>query len=103
MRLETHVGKPIDNPDEGQIARAIANLTSDDAFAILSRDQMHYMQVAGTVADGFTLEYQSGGTDRHFVAGGGPHSEEQVMKAFQLYAVCDPRWQTEFAWEPMAL
>ena len=103
MQLETHSGRPIKNPDERQIDAAIQGLTSDDAFAILSRDDMNYMQAGGTVSEGFQLEYQSGGTDKHFAAANGPHSADQVSRAFRLYAVSDPKWQTDFAWEPMSL
>lgn len=103
MRLETHNGAPIVNPDERKIDEVVMGLTSDDAFAVLSRDDMNYMQVAGSKSEGFTLEYQSGGTDKHFVAANGPYSAEQVSKALRLYAASDPRWQTDYPWEPMPL
>lgn len=101
MRLETQDSRPIDDPDDRQIEAAVRGMTGDDSFAILAYDVMHYMQAAGTVAEGFTLEYQSGGTDRHFVAADGPHTADRVAKAFRLYNVGDLRWQSDFEWEPM--
>lgn len=103
MRLERHEGGPIDSPTERQIAEVIGAMKGDDAFVILSRDEMNYMQAAGDVIRGFVLEYQAGNTDRHFLAAGGPHSSDRVSKAFRNYALNDPQWETDFKWEPLDL
>ncbi|HPF39471.1 MAG TPA: hypothetical protein P5081_24960 [Phycisphaerae bacterium] len=99
MRMETHDGKAISNPDERQIDAAVEAMTGGDAFLILSRDEMNYMQAAGDVVGGFVLEYQEGDTDDHFAAADGPHSTERVSKALRQYALGDTAWRTAFQWE----
>lgn len=103
MRLETSNGATVTNPDERRIDEALQNLAGDDAFAILSKDEMTYIQAAGTSADGFVLEYQDGDTDRHFIASGGPHSLDRASKAFRQYAVADLQWRNDFQWEQQEL
>ena len=103
MRLETQDGRRIDNPDERQIDEAIRAMEADDAFVILSRDEMTYIQASGDVSAGFVLEYQAGDIDRHFSAAAGPHSADRVSKAFRQYALGDPGWESDFQWEPLEI
>jgi len=99
MKLETSTGGSILNPDPGQIEETLTQLEGDEAFAILSKDELTYIQVAGTAADGFVVEYQDGDTDKHFVAAAGPHKLDRVLRAFNHYAVGDAQWRHEFQWE----
>jgi len=99
MRLETENGGTIHDPSGGEIIAALNQL---DGFAILSHDELTYLQAAGTSQDNFVLEYQEGDTDEHFVC---PDrlSLNQITTAFMAYAQGNPSWRYAFRWEKLAL
>ena len=101
MKLE--VGERVQSraPDDAAIASAIRSLqqqAEDEAFAILSRDELTYIQTV-PAADGlFGLEYQAGGVDAHYVCYE-DLDEAQIIRVFTLYLHDDERWRTEHTWE----
>ncbi len=98
-------GDPLDSTvDDGLIMRSIYSLTGEgDSFAILSKDDMTYIQTAGGPNSGFILEYQDGSLDKHFTCTNQNLTAAQVVNAFQSYTKQDGRWQQEFEWETAGL
>ena len=79
--------------------RALASLTGEgDSFAILSRDEMTYIQTSGGKATGFVLEYQAGSPDQHFHSAETDLDLEAVTRAFERYAADDPSWRSVATW-----
>lgn len=77
MRLESTHGRSLSNPTAHDIEQALATLTEDDAFVILSREEEHYLQASGDV-----LEYRA--ADGHFraIPVAGPDLRRRVFLAF---------------------
>ena len=55
------------------------------------------MQVAGSVAEGYCLEYQEGSIDKHYRCLDQLTTNE-VVEAFQSYRERDDFWKTKFQW-----
>jgi hypothetical protein len=100
MDLETGTGRTIANPSESQIAEALAALPGgDDSFAILARDELTYIQTAGSPSEGFLLEYQAGSLDQHHRSTENTLPLSTVTNAFQRYAAEDPSWRSLVTWQ----
>lgn len=100
MKLETETGGTIKNPSSAQIEDALRKLAdSGGGFAILSQDEMTYLQAAGNREDGFVVEYQDGDVDAHYAATQASAPLGDVEKAFRLYAMGDAGWKTMFEWQ----
>jgi hypothetical protein len=99
MRLETENGGTFQDPSDGEIAAALSRL---DGYAILSHDELTYLQAAGTSQDNFVLEYQEGDTEEHFAC---PDrlSLNQITTAFLAYAKGNPSWCSAFRWEKLEI
>ena len=103
MKLELADGTVIKHPNESEIEQAIKTLVpDDDGFAILSHDEMTYIQSTRSSNFDFELEYQAGDTDQHFRVSE-PVPLDNVVEAFKYYARNDPKWKTEFNWERQAI
>lgn len=94
MKLELENGRTTTAPDDETITTA---LTSLRGFAILSQDEMTYMQTSGSAKDGFVLEYQDGDTECHFRCPA-VLSLPQVTRAFLSYANGTDDWKAGFEW-----
>lgn len=100
MQLEIGTGLRIDDPSASQIAHELAALPGGiDSYAILSQDDLTYLQTAGGSSDGFSLEYQEGSIDRHYRSPQNDLPLATVIRAFQLYAAQDSSWRSLVAWE----
>ncbi len=100
MRLALGPGDEREDPNAGEIRSALRSLEGGhDSFAILSRDEQHYLQTAGGGPDGFVLEYREGDAEHHFRCVDRRLPLELVVGAFLSYARGDgpPR---SLAWEP---
>jgi hypothetical protein len=97
MKLETESAGTLQDPREREIADALSTL---DGFAVLSHDELTYLQTAGTASDGFVLEHQAGSTEEHHTC---PDrlSLERVTAAFIAYAKGDTSWRTAFRWNKL--
>lgn len=97
VRLETENGGTFQDPTDVEIIAALSQL---DGYAILSHNEMTYMQAAGTSQYSFVLEYQEGDTQEHFVC---PDrlSLNDTTTAFIAYARENPRWRSAFRWEKL--
>lgn len=94
MKLELENAPTVLNPDADAITRALA---SSRVFAILSQDEMIYIQTSGSAREGFSLEYQDGDTDRHYRCADAL-SLEQVTRAFVSYVQRMDSWKTSLRW-----
>ncbi len=95
MKLELENAPAVTNPDEDTIRTSLACV---DGFAILSRDEMTYIQTFGSAEDGFSLEYQEGDTDSHYRCTD-DLSFGQVTQAFLSYAKGTGSWKTALQWQ----
>ncbi|MEE8250588.1 MAG: hypothetical protein V3R24_02515 [Gemmatimonadales bacterium] len=68
-----------------------------DPFAILSRDELIYMQAVWN-RDGFCLEYQEGSIDRHYWTKENISVEDAIW-AFQEYFAGRDGWPQQFEFE----
>ncbi len=88
------------DPSEAEIIRALNEAPDeiDNIIAILSRDDLTYIQTTGTRAEGFILEYQENSTEEHYAS---PErlTLEQVSRAFVAYATGDPSWLMASRWK----
>ena len=99
MQLTLESGRSIQNPNTSEIQTALAaHSSSGGGLAILSKDKQTYMQASGDAKSGFRIEYQDGDTDQHFVGSRSTIPLEELIRAFQSYAVSDEKWRTMFEW-----
>jgi hypothetical protein len=110
VKLELSTGKVLEDLSAETIAHALATLPAgDDSWAVLQKDEMHYMQTGGpaqgerTWGDGFVLEYQEGSLDSHYRCVQEDLELSAIQRAFQLYFEDDDRWRTEYEWQLLDL
>lgn len=101
MKLETAAGSAIDSPSPSEIEHMLGSLDAGNNFAILGPNPDTYLQVLYS-DEGFVLEYQVGDTDHHFQSLGNP-SRDEVIAAFQRYAVGDDAWKSACEWKQIDL
>lgn len=93
-----------DNPNEVLISSKLNNLKpGSDAFAILSKDEMNYIQTAIGPGEQITLEYQDGSTEEHFRCVDQGIDLDKVINAFILYLHSDEQWKRELSWEKVEI
>lgn len=88
MTLKLLDGRKIESPTEEQLRQILSAFQAGpdrDAFAILQRDTMTYLQVGGDPSIGFDMEYQEGSVDRHFRADRTDFSLDEVVRAMTAY------------------
>ena len=101
MKLTTSSGAKIVSPSDEQIREALSALDmgrDDEGWAILEQTEMDYVQVSGDRASGFAMEYQTGDTDRHYLAARKNVSLEQVVRAFVEYRDGTIDWSAYGDW-----
>jgi hypothetical protein len=104
MNLETSAGRSVANPSASQIAEELAALPGGaDCYAILSLDDLTYIQTAGRPPEGFLLEYQDGSAERHYRSTERALPLSTVTNAFQLYARSDSSWRSVATWKQQDL
>ncbi|MEM7411118.1 MAG: hypothetical protein AAF430_12855 [Myxococcota bacterium] len=104
MQLELGDGRTCDDPTPDQVSTALRHLGDlDDAFAILSRSELHYVQTAGDPDSGYLLEYQLGSTDRHFRSVNHEVTLDTTEGVFLAYLAGDEGWADPIEWEPETL
>ena len=95
MKLELENVPAVVNVDADAIMSSLAAVRG---FAILSRDEMAYIQTSGSAREGFMLEYQDGDTNRRYRCLD-ELSLGQVTQAFLSYADGTDAWKTSFRWD----
>jgi len=100
MRLET-AERDYDSIDDYTIAEAV-NAVADlkTNFAILTLDDLSFMQVAGGTA-GLVLEYRDAQADEQFVVKEQVLTAEDVVAAFESFASGDGAYKEAAKWEPI--
>ena len=105
MRLELEDGTVFDQPTAEVIEQALRGLHGSsstfrsNSYAILSRTDGAFIQVAGDATEGFGIEYREGPDGEQFTGADGASFEEAVA-AFQAYAAGDDSWREQFDWQP---
>ena len=101
MQLEASNGAVVMAPTAAQIASALSGLPGGtDSFAILSSGEQAYVQVAGSAAEGFALEYRAGSESEHYQAATSMPLNV-VQDVFERYARNDPTWRSRVSWVPL--
>ncbi len=90
----------IPDPTEADIRHAVFSLDSseDDAFLILEKYEMTYIQTSGDRNVGFDLEYQEGDVAHHYRAKRSLTADE-ICQAFVSYTSGTSEWQRIAEWE----
>ncbi len=101
MRIEVTGELFADPVTESQIDDALALLTGErgEAFAILSQNDMTYIQTSGWPEVGFDLEYQEGSLHNHFRCTKENLTLEEVSWSFKQYVRGDASYKEELPWE----
>ena len=100
MTLELEASPPITDPSAEDIRAGIDSIHNEDnTFAILSLDEMTYIQARGSPMGGFTLEYQEGTLDRRYRTVAKTVSKGAALEAFLSYRHQDGQWQNIVDWE----
>ncbi|WP_161974791.1 DUF3592 domain-containing protein [Piscinibacter terrae] len=98
MKLTTEDGTTIRKPDSSQLKAALDRLgLPGNGFAILDAGRQRYVQVAGSRADGYVVEYREGSEDKHY------SSTVTDMPHAQMVALLDgylngSEWKRMVAW-----
>lgn len=100
MKFESEANAPIVDPSELEIRDGIERIDGkENSFAILSIDEMTYMQTTGSPSAGFRLEYQEGSLDQRWKTHGRTVSQSEAIAAFLSYRNQDSHWKRELQWE----
>lgn len=101
MELKDNENKIIESPTEEQIYEAIYSLDlnkNEDAFLILAKEEMTYIQCCGDPKSDFRLEYQEGTIDEHYFAVG-EIDVDALLLILTAYANGDESWKEDYEWE----
>jgi hypothetical protein len=105
MELTTNHGVKKGAFTDAQIREALMSLNIDrdgEGFAIFARDEMTYVQAGGDSKAGFDLEYQDGGTDRHYRASRTDYSIDEIVSIFSQYRDGSLDWNSVGEWEQIS-
>lgn len=104
MKLEINGESVSHQATPALIAGSVEKLKdSKDAFAILSKDQMTYIQFSINHKTGFIMEYQDGSIENHYRSVEFQLSPKVVTDTFVSYLASDDRWRKAVAWEKIDL
>ena len=99
MQLILEDGTTWHFPNPSAIRNGLAQVNGEDnSFIVLEASEMTYMQAVGSVADGFTVEYQDGDISHHYQAQT-VCSFEQTAILFEQYADGDTAWLNAVGWQ----
>ena len=100
MELTTENGAVLPAPTAEQLRATLDTLSHDNGYAILAREDQHYLQVSGNRFDGYVAEYREGSEDTHHQSagvGGLTHTQMQNVMAAYLSG---SGWKNAIAWQP---
>ena len=96
--LTTHDTR-FDDPDPATIAKILAGLDGDrHVLATLGDSDLTYLQVAGGVKSGLSLEFQDGSLDQHYRSSVAHLPLDLVTEVFLRYARGDQSWREAVEW-----
>ena len=100
MEFSCEADEPIADPSDSEIRDGILKIDGKkNSFAILSIDEMTYIQTSGSPLTGFVLEYQNGSLENHYRASDLIAVPDKIIAAFISYRLQDGAWQEGFVWE----
>jgi hypothetical protein len=102
MHLETGSGSSTASPSAAEIDAALAALSGDDDFLILSYNEQTYLQAMGAPGPGFLVEYRDGSEDSHFQSVQSDVPLAVAQEIFRLYAEGDGAWRSRIEWKRWA-
>ena len=92
-----------EEPDAATIARVVGELDGGRlSLVTLGRSDGTYVQVRGTIRDGFALSRQDGSVERRRRSRDEALPLPLVVEALQRYAREDPGWDRALVWEAEA-
>ena len=98
--------EPIEDPTPEQIENAIKNLPGGNHSFVILEARGHgtrFVQAAGSVDEGYLLEYQEGVFDNHFRCTLDPTNADTVTRTFLEYYREDPDWKSKVPWRKLGL
>ena len=100
MRFETGFGLVKDDPSAGEVGLLLAELPGGDgSYAILRRDDAHFLQAARGAGEEWVVEYHDGAD--HCTAFRQPL--DVIISLFQLYQQGLQGWRSLVQWKPIPL
>jgi hypothetical protein len=96
--------KKIQNPAEADIRQAVFSLDCEknDAFLVLGRADMTYIQASGDQKVGFDLEYQENDIEHHYRSKRVLIADE-IVNALVSYSIGSDDWTRVVEWEKLEL
>lgn len=99
MELTTEDGTVVSKPSTQQLQAALAKLgLPGNGFAILATASQHYLQVAGSRADGYVAEYRDGSERSHHSSKETNLSHQQMVDLMSAYLNGGP-WKALTGWQ----
>lgn len=97
-RLILGRGAIVDDPTSEEIEKSLSTLDKErNAFAVLERSDLQFIQAGFDDAGEFILEYRDGLP--HYRYGGNRLSIQEIIKAFQAYARKEERQINDLNWQ----
>ena len=103
FRLELEDGTCREDPSPTELSECLDRLRGSSSFAILERRDGHYVQARIGSMQGWVLEWQRGGLERHFACTRTSLGREVVTTAFNAFLVGDERGLEALGWERIQL
>lgn len=100
MELDTEDGTRLRSPTREQLRVALNRLgLPGNGFAVLAKAEQHYIQAAGSRADGYVVEYREGSEETHHVAAADTLSHQEMVDLLTAYLE-GGAWRSMVAWQP---
>lgn len=97
MILGLESGKIIKDPKYEDFPSVLSELENETSlYAILESNTGEFIQTTGNKIDGYNVEYQEGGIEKHYQLGSS-FTLEQVVSIFQKYAKGGNSWKEDYA------
>lgn len=99
MELTTEDGATVQDPRANDLQTALTRLgPPDNGFAVLATSPQNYIQVAGSKADGYLVEYREGSERTHQASMADDLPYQQVFDLLTAYA-SGGSWKSMVSWQ----
>jgi len=87
-----------DTPDAEAVRRAVTEQKwGEITFLLLKADEENWLEVSGSLEDGFSARYREHG--KEWIANAPPAFPQETMQLLVSYLKRDDRWRTMVGWD----